>query len=101
MDSKYAPSGVWERLLPERKEVAMTTTHTGPVSGTLNSDGVLHCGCIVRVRAIKWCSLHAAVLEMLAILQVLVARHPKDCACLGGCNFQIARALLAKIEEKP
>ena len=40
-----------------------------------------------------------AAAEMLAILQVLVARHPKDCACLGGCDFRIARALLAKIEE--
>mgnify|MGYP001558142333 FL=1 len=45
--------------------------------------------------------LIAAAPEMLAILRVLVARHPKDCACLGGCNFQIARALLAKIEGKP
>ena len=44
--------------------------------------------------------LIAAAPEMLAILQVLVARHPKDCACLGGCDFRIARVLLAKIEGR-
>ena len=44
--------------------------------------------------------LIAAAPEMLAILQVLVASHPKDCACLGGCDFRIARGLVAKIEGK-
>ncbi len=90
----------------------MTTTPTpGPISGTLNPDGFLTCGCIVRALSVEWCPLHAAAAatkqerdELLALVRRVAFDPIGPADARAGIILDTltneARALLARIEGK-